>query len=188
MPLLYFNFFMLFQTQLEMLSLLLLSAILENLFDAPAFSQGLLLLGLIYKNELLSIHQSWYEYIYFHSCGSVFLWLVLGDILLCALVGAIYLDRSCFTLWFFFICNILLVKNTLEILTTLHMSALSLRALSCVVFTPWFIILRAGLQESGSLESWILCGSFFILLSLSAFGAPIFTKWALLPFDWKEEK
>jgi len=181
--------FLLLQTQMEMWSLIGLSMVLENFLQSPALSQGLVILGLIHKHEIFTLHRAWLEYIYFHTRSTLCLWLTLIDIVLCAAIGAGYLSGCSgphFTMWFLFLANILLLKSPLELLTSLHLSYLSIRALSCVIFTPWFCILKAGLQAPSGLETWLLCGSFFILLAMNAWAAPLLTQWALLPFEWKE--
>ncbi len=171
----------------ETIEMIVFSILLSQALDTPFLLESILILSLFFKDSLIETHRFWIESLFFQNKIDLLGFLILLDIFLCSafLFLTLYiLDKTHCALWFWLFINLLTLKNVFEVLMSLYISKPSLRLLSCVVLTPWFIILRAGLETDGLLESWILCGSWCVLLVGLQIIGPVLLRWAFVPCEW----
>ncbi len=159
------------------------------LLSSEHFLEIATILSLWGKGSLWEGERIWIENLFFHGKMGLLSLLFLMDTIVCAGLCALLLrfagsDRP--ELWFVFFLNLLTLKGAIELLGSFHLSKTSLRGLSCVAFTPWFIILKSGLESPGNAEYWILLGAWCFLLSgLQIFGE-VLLRWATVSCEWSE--
>lgn len=173
----------------DWVSILFMTYVITFLFKAEELYLIGVLLGLMYKEETFVLHKSWYEYLFFHK--SLFF---IGAITFCEwMIGSmmviIFLSlNECHSLlWSLFLANILILKMGLSVIAQAHFSSTALRSLSCLILTPWFIILKAGLETESLMSVCLLLGLLCCLIGLTACFGRLLLQWSFLPFEWTLE-